>query len=96
MSPATIDCTYWDSVIAKHDVEGSDDTQARNIFVAVGFEMWLVWSSIIIELNYGANDGSNAYNTLAGKDYIPNYNWDGPSSFKQSAIHADGKCSLHT
>lgn len=95
MRPSTIDCTYWDSVIAEHDVEGSDDSQARNSFVAVGFDMWLVWYSIIIELNYGTNNRSNAYDILAGEEYISSYNRGGLSTSRQSAIHAEGKCSLY-
>jgi hypothetical protein len=78
-----VHCTYWDSVIAKHDVEGSE---ATNIFVAVGFDMWQVWSSIVIERNYGGNNGSsNAYDGLSG-------NPDG-LSFVESFTYADGKCS---
>jgi hypothetical protein len=64
-------------VIAENPVKGSDDTRTISVFVAVGFDMWQVWSSIIVELNYGANSHNDSYDTLLAEIYILDYDENG-------------------
>lgn len=67
--------TYWDTVLAQ------TDEYPRGCFVAVGFDMWVVWSQIITALRRTAN----TFNTTFAKIFVPDYDFHGSPSFKNTA-----------
>lgn len=86
-----MDSTYWDSVIESY-VEDPVGISPRNVFVAIGLDMCLVWSSIITELHHGVNScGNDGYNTLPTEIRIPNHTRLELLSPSNSTIYLDCK-----